>query len=136
MLVKDLESSTKTLQTSLEGFRDQAIKQLTSQISALQSTVDSDLMPRILDSGDKAVRITSEVAGQGPLQVKQITDEIDRLIRARKRKMRWLRGFGWALVEWALVAVMWCLWLTVVLVGSVKRVFGVGWGVVRWLFWL
>jgi hypothetical protein len=136
ILVKDLESSTKALQTSLEGFRDKAIQELTRQISVLQSTVDSDLMPRILDSGDQAVRITSEVSGQGPLQVKQITDEIDRMIRARKRRMRWLRGFGWMLVEWALVAVMWCLWLIVVLVGSVKRVFGAGFGVVRWLLWL
>ncbi|KAI4712993.1 hypothetical protein J4E89_001971 [Alternaria sp. Ai002NY15] len=136
MLVKDLESTTKALQSSLESFRDQAIQQLTNQISALQSTVDSDLMPRILESGDQAVRITSEVSGQGPLQVKQITDEIDRMIRTRKRRMRWIRGFGWMLVEWALVALMWCLWLIVVLVGSVKRVFGVGIGVIRWLLWL
>jgi hypothetical protein len=136
ILVKDLESSTKALQTSLEGFRDKAIQNLTHQISALQSTVDSNLMPRILEGGDQAVRITSEVSGQAPLQVKQITDEIDRMIRARKRRMRWLRGFGWMLVEWALVAVMWCLWLIVVLVGSVKRVLGAGFGVVRWLLWL
>ncbi|KAG9189606.1 hypothetical protein G6011_06474 [Alternaria panax] len=136
ILVKDLESSTKALQTSLESFRDKAIQQLTNQISALQSTVDSDLMPRILESGDKAVRITSEVSGQGPLQVKQITDEIDRMIHTRRRRMRWIRGFGWMLVEWALVAFMWCLWLIVVLIGSVKRAFGVVMGVIRWLLWL
>jgi hypothetical protein len=136
ILVKDLESSTKALQSSLESFRDKAIQQLTNQIAALQSTVDSDLMPRILESGDQAVRITSDVSGQGPLQVKQITDDIDRMIRMRKRRMRWIRGFGWMLVEWALVAFMWCLWLIVVLVGSVKRVFGMGVGVIRWLLWL
>ncbi|KNG47376.1 hypothetical protein TW65_05927 [Stemphylium lycopersici] len=136
ILVKDLEASTKALQSTLECFRDKAIQQLTNQISTLQSTVDSDLMPRILEGGDKAVRVTSEVSGQGPLQVKQITDEIDRMIRARKRRMRWMGGFGWMLLEWALVGLMWCLWLTVVLVGSVKRVFGAGWGVIRWLLWL
>lgn len=136
ILVKDLESSTKALQCSLEGFRNKAIQNLTNQISALQSTVDSDLMPRILAGGDKAVRITSDITGQGPLQVKQITDEIDRMIRERRRRMRWIRGFGWMLVEWALVGVMWCLWLIVVLVGSVKKVFGTGWKFVRWLLWL
>ena len=82
------------------------------------------------------MRVTSEVSGQGSLEVKQITDEIDRMIRARKRRMRWMRSFGWMLVEWALVGFMWCLWLIVVLVGLVKRVFGMGWGVVRWLLWL
>ncbi|KAL6151067.1 hypothetical protein ACJQWK_10854 [Exserohilum turcicum] len=136
ILVKDLEASTKALQSALEGFRNKAIQQLSSQVSLLQSTVDSDLMPRILEAGDKAVRVTSEVSGQGSLQVKQITDEIDGMIRARKRRMKWMGGFGWMLVEWALVGLMWCLWLTVVLVGSVKRVFGVGWSVVRWLLWL
>ncbi|KAJ4374254.1 hypothetical protein N0V83_002995 [Neocucurbitaria cava] len=54
-LVKDLESSTKALQTSLENFRNSAIKELTAQITQLQSRVDSDLMPRILDGGDKAM---------------------------------------------------------------------------------
>ncbi|KAE8824691.1 hypothetical protein CFE70_008935 [Pyrenophora teres f. teres 0-1] len=136
ILVKDLESCTRALQSTLECFRDRAIQQLTNQISSLQSTVDSDLMPRILEGGDEAVRITSEVSGRGPLQVKQITDEIDRMIRARRRRMRWVRSFGWMLVEWGLVAVMWCVWLIVVLVGSVKRVFGMGLGVIRWLLWL
>ncbi|CAO2657243.1 Nn.00g033690.m01.CDS01 [Neocucurbitaria sp. VM-36] len=135
-LVKDLESSTKSLQASLENFRNSAIKDLTTQISQLQSRIDSDLMPRILDGGDKAVRITSEVSGQGPLHVKQITDEIDRMLRVRRRRMRWVRGLGWMLVEWALVAVMWWMWLVVVLVGSVKRVLCLGWGLVRWLLWL
>ena len=136
ILVKDLEASTHSLQSSLESFRDKVIQELTSKISDLHTSVDSDLMTRILDSSDQALRITSEISGQGPLQVKQITDEIDRMLRARRRQMRWVRGFGWMMVEWALVAIMWCVWLVVVLVGSVKRVFGVGWGLVKWLLWL
>lgn len=136
ILVKDLESSTKALKLSLETFRNNAIKELTTQVAHLQSRVDADLMPRILDEGDKAVRITSEISGQGPLQVKEIMDEIDRMLRARRRRMRWLRGFGWMLVEWALLAVMWFVWLMVVLVGSVKKVLGIGWGLTRWLLWL
>lgn len=136
ILIKELESSSKSLQGSLEHFRDKAIQDLSSRIAKLQSTVDSDIMTRILDGGDQALKITSEISGQGPLQVKQITDEIDRMLRARRRRMRWVRGLGWMVVEWALVASMWCLWLVVVLVSTVKRVFGVGWGVVRWLLWL
>jgi hypothetical protein len=136
ILMRELESSTKSLSASTQHFRNRTIKDLTERISDLRRKVDSDLMPRIFEGGDTAVRITSEISGQGPLQVKQITDDIDRMLRARRRRMRWLRGFGWMLVEWALVAFMWWLWLVVVLVGSVKRVFGFGWGVVRWLLWL
>jgi len=136
LLVRELESSTRSLSASTQNFRNKTIKELTEVITELRARVDSDLMPRIFDSGDTAVRITSEISGQGPLQVKQITDDIDRMLRHRRRRMRWVRGFGWMLVEWALVAVMWWVWLVVVLVGSVKRVFGFGWGVVRWLLWL
>lgn len=136
ILVKDLESSSKSLQASLESFRDKAIKELTSKISGLQSLVESDLMTRVLEGGDKSIRITSAISGEGPLEVKQITDEVDRMLRARRRQTRWIRGLGWMMVEWALVAIMWCLWLMVVLVGSVKRVFCLGIGVVRWLLWL
>ncbi|KAH5371515.1 hypothetical protein HBI48_038880 [Parastagonospora nodorum] len=136
LLLRELESSTRSLSASTQQFRNKTIKELSERVTELRRKVDSDLMPRIFEGGDTAVRITSEISGQGPLQVKQITDDIDRMLRARPRRMRWLRGFGWMLVEWALVAVMWWLWLVVVLVGSVKRVFGFGWGVVRWLLWL
>jgi hypothetical protein len=136
ILMRELESSTRSLSASTQQFRNKTIKNLTERITELRAKVDTDLMPRIFEGGDTAVRITSEISGQGPLQVKQITDDIDHMLRARRRRMRWLRGFGWMLVEWALVAVMWWLWLIVVLVGSVKRVFGFGIGVVRWLLWL
>jgi hypothetical protein len=136
ILMRELESSTRSLSVSTQQFRNKTIKELTELITELRSRVDSDLMPRIFEGGDTAVRITSEISGQGPLQVKQITDDIDRMLRARKRRMRWLRGFGWMLVEWALVAFMWWLWLVVVFVGSVKKVFGFGLGVVRWLLWI
>jgi hypothetical protein len=135
-LMRELESSTQSLSASTQNFHNKTIKELTERITKLRSKVDSDLMPRIFEGGDTAVRITSEISGQGPLQVKQITDDIDRMLRARRRRMRWLRGFGWMLVEWALVAFMWWLWLVVVLIRSVKSVFGFGWNVVRWLLWL
>jgi hypothetical protein len=136
ILMCELENSTRSLRSSTQSFRNNTIKQLTERIADLRSRVDSDLMPRIFESGDLAVRITSEISGQGPLQVKQIADDIDRMLRARRRRMRWIRGFGWMMVEWALVAVMWFVWLIVVLVGSVKRVLGFALGVVRWLLWL
>lgn len=136
LLTRQLESSTSSLTASTQHFRSQTIKEISDLISGLRSRLDDELMPRILDAGDKAVRITSEVSGEGPLQVKQITDDIEHMLRARRRGMKWLRGVGWMMVEWALVAVMWWVWLVVVLVGSVKKVCGFGIGVVRWLLWI
>ncbi|KAH8723881.1 hypothetical protein GQ44DRAFT_709301 [Phaeosphaeriaceae sp. PMI808] len=136
ILMCELESSTQALSASTQHFRNKTIKELSDLVIDLRSRVDLDLMPRIFESGDTAVRITSEISGQGPLQVKQITDDIDRMLRSRRRRMRWLRTFGWMLVEWALVAFLWWVWLVVVLFGSVKKLFGLGWKVVRWLLWL
>lgn len=136
ILVRSLESSTQALHASTNTFRDSTVKELTSMISSLKSRVESDLNPRVRDTGDEAVRITSEVSGNAPLAVKQVTDEIDKMIRMRRRRMRWVRRIGWILVEWTLLGIMWWLWLVVVVLGSVKRVFGVGWAIVRWLLWL
>lgn len=136
MLVNNLESSTSVLCSLTQTFRDNTIKELTTLVTDLTHRVEADLMPRILDGGDSAVRIISEVSGQGPLQVKQITDDIDRMLRARRRRMKWIRGFGWMLVEWALVGAMWWLWLVVVLVGFMKRIVSMSWGIARWLLWL
>ncbi|KAF2109312.1 hypothetical protein BDV96DRAFT_586196 [Lophiotrema nucula] len=136
MLVSTLEASTKSLHASAEGFRESTVKELHSAINALKATVEADLFPKVRNSGDEAMRITNEVSGQAPLTVKQVSDEIDRMIRMRRRRMRWARRVGWMLVEWLLVGVMWWLWFIVVILSTVKRFFGFGWSVVRWLLWI
>ncbi|KAF2132238.1 DUF221-domain-containing protein [Dothidotthia symphoricarpi CBS 119687] len=95
ILLQDLEASTDTLSNFTKTFRDATIKDLTNLVADLTSRVEVDLMPRILDGGDSAVRVVSEVSGQGPLQVKQITDDIDHMLRTRRRRMKWIRSFGW-----------------------------------------
>ena len=68
--------------------------------------------------------------------MKRINDKIERMIRGRKRRFRWLRRGGWVLVEWTLVGVMWYVWFLVVLC---RIVLGIGKGLVgsvRWLLFL
>lgn len=136
ILVRFLESSTQALQASAEEFRDSTVKELASMITTLKSRVESDLFPRVRNSADEAVKITSEVSSNAPLSVKQISDEVDRMLRMRRRRMRWVRRVGWMLVEWMLLGFMWFVWLIVVILGSVRRVFGFGFKVVRWLLWV
>jgi hypothetical protein len=136
ILVNNLESSTQSLNTSADHFRDKTVHELTTKISALKSQVETDLLPRVRSSGDEAIKITSEVSGNAPLTVKQVNDEIDRMLRMRKRRMRYLRRVGWTALEWLLVGFMWLAWLSVMVLGSVGRMVGFGWKVVRWLLWL
>lgn len=136
MLVRDLERSTSALQDACEKFRSGTIKDLNTRIVHLRDSVENDLMPRIFESGDKAVRITSEVSGQGPLQVKQINDEIDRMLRQRRRHTRWVMSWGWSLVEWAIVVALRLASIVFAIYGLLKSVVGLIWGIVRWLLWL
>jgi hypothetical protein len=136
ILVHDLEQSTSALHATCEKFKTSAIKDLNNRITHLRESIDNDLMPRIFEAGDKAVHITSEVSGQGPLQVKQINDEIDRMLRQRRRHTRWVMSWGWSLVEWMIVVALRVASIIFAVYGILKSVFGVPWAIVRWLLWL
>lgn len=136
MLVHDLEHSASALHNTCEKFRSGTIKDLHTRIVQLRENIENDLMPRIFESGDKAVHITSEVSGQGPLQVKQINDEIDRMMRQRRRHTRWVMSWGWSLVEWSIVVALRIASIVFAAYGFAKSIVGALWAVVRWLLWL
>lgn len=136
ILVHDLEHSTSALHDACEKFRSATIKDVNTRIVQLRESIENDLMPRIFESGDRAVRITSEVSGQGPLQVKQINDEIDRIMRQRRRHTRWVMSWGWSAVEWTIVVALRVTSIVFAVYALLKNAVGLAWGVVRWLLWL
>jgi hypothetical protein len=136
ILVRNLEAQTAALQDAAQTYRDDTIKDLTSRVGELKGRVEAEILSRVRSAGDEAMRISSAIAGDAPLEVKQVGDLIDNMIRVRRRRMRWVRRVGWMLVEWMLLGVMWCAWLVVVMLRTVRSVFGGVWGFVRWLFWL
>ena len=136
MLVYDLERSTSTLHNACEHFQSGTIKDLNARIIHLRDSIENDLMPRIFENGDKAVRVTSEVSGQGSLQVKQINDEIDRMLRQRRRHTRWVMSWGWSAVEWTIVVALRFASVIFAVYGLLKSIIGMIWGVIKWLLWL
>lgn len=119
-----------------EDFRSGTIKDLNKRINVLRDSIESDLMPRIFEAGDKAVQITSEVSGQGPLHVKQINDEIDRMLRQRRRHTRWAMSWGWSAVEWSIVVALRMASIVFAIYGLGKSIVVMIWSVVKWLLWL
>ncbi|KAF2007232.1 DUF221-domain-containing protein [Amniculicola lignicola CBS 123094] len=97
ILTQNLEGLTQAMHDSATEFRESTAKELSNMISSLKSRVESDLFPRLRSCGDEAVRITNEISGNAPLSVKQISDDIDKMIRMRRRRMRWVRRVGWML---------------------------------------
>lgn len=136
ILVHDLGHSASALHNVCEKFRSGTIKDFNTRITQLRESIESDLVPRIFESGDKAVQITSEVSGQGPLQVKQINDEIDRMLRQRRRHSRWVMSWGWSAVEWSIVVALRLASVIFAIYGLLKSVIGMIWAVVKWLLWL
>lgn len=136
ILTQNLEASNMALHASADEFRESAVKDMMSLLNTLKSRVELDVLPRVRNSSDEAVRTISDVSGNAPLAVKQVNDEIDKMIRHRRRRMRWVRRVGWMLVEWTLIGGMWWVWLIVVILGTLKKVFVFGWRIIRWMLWI
>lgn len=136
ILVRQLEASTTALQSSAETYRNSTLPALTNNINALKARVEAVMFPRVREAADEALRITSVVSAEKPLEVKQVGDRIERIVRVRRRRTRWVRRVGWMVVEWMVLGVMWWVWLVVVLVGWVRRGVRGMWRVGRWLLWL
>lgn len=136
ILTSALESRTASLHAAAEQFGSRTVLTLQSRIADLKGTLETDLFARVRESGDEALRTSSWVSAEAPLRVKQVGDEVERMVRLRRRRTRWVRRVGWTVLEWLLLGIMWGVWGVVTLGRGVGRV--VGWvvGVVRWLLWL
>jgi hypothetical protein len=136
ILSDDIQLSAQMWHSSADTFCNSTVSSLVERISILQSRLVSNLTPMARDAADEADEVGRDLVTSQTLKVKRVTDKMDKMIRRRKRRFRWLRRGGWVLVEWLLVGVMWYVWFMVVLT---RVVMGVGKGVVRsfrWLFWL
>lgn len=103
---------------------------------ALRTRLAADLSERARRCADDADDVGRDLLDARRLEVKRVTDAMDKMLRRRRRRFRWARRAGWLALEYMLVGLMWYVWFIVV----VCRVFvGLGrglWGGVRWLFWL
>lgn len=136
ILSNDIQLSSRMWQSTADTFINNIIPSLLSQIETLHIKLSDGLGPMSRKAADEADEVSRDLVTSQTLQVKRVTDKIDKMTRRRRRKFRWLRRGGWVVVEWALVGVMWWVWAMVVLL---RVVMGVGRGLlgsVRWLFWL
>lgn len=136
ILSNDIQLSSRMWQSSADTFINTSVSNLLSSISALQTNLSDNLSPATRQAGDEADEVSQDLVTSQTLEVKRVTDKIDKMMRRRRRRFRWARRGGWVMVEWALVGVMWYVWFMVVLL---RVVLGIGRGVLgsmRWLFWL
>jgi hypothetical protein len=136
ILSNDIQLSSRMWQASADNFCSTTVNDLLNRIEGLQGRIVDQLTPMTRKATDEADEVSKDLVTGQTLAVKRLLDMMDKMMRRRRRRFRWLRRGGWVMLEWALVGVMWYVWFLVVLA---RIVMGVGRGVVgvvRWLFWM
>lgn len=134
--IGNIESSNRQLRDDAEIFSTRTMEALYERIRAIDEHVTLKLTPAVRAAADEADDIGTQLTTTHTLAVKELNDSVNVLLRRRGRRFRWVRRTGYVLLEWALLGLMWWVWLIVVIVllfrGTIRG-FVRG---VRWLFWL
>ncbi|CAK7262437.1 hypothetical protein SEPCBS57363_000024 [Sporothrix epigloea] len=131
-----IQRSGASWQKSAEMFANAKVPDLRQRIANVRTRVAVDLSGLARQAADEADEVTHDLMAVQRLQVKRVGDSIEKMLRRRQRRFRWVRRAGWLTVEWLLVGLMWYVWFVVTLA---RIVLGFGRGVyagVRWLLWL
>ncbi|KAK2745884.1 hypothetical protein FQN57_003497 [Myotisia sp. PD_48] len=134
--ILSLDDRVAGLKRSMTAFNVSGVSPLKSDLQRLEELVSSSLTTRIRTVTTQAEDLTMELSTTSTLAIKQLHDALDKGIRKRNRRLRWVIRFGYVLLEWVLVGVLWWVW-TVVMVFRIFR--GLWRGTVsgiRWIFWL
>ncbi|KJZ77344.1 hypothetical protein HIM_03068 [Hirsutella minnesotensis 3608] len=131
-----IQASGQRWQLSADKLANQTAPAVQKRIGELRSRLVDDLSEMTRTAANEADETSRDLALGQPLKVKHVTDTIEKMLRRRRRRLRWVRRALWLMVEWLLVGLMWYVWFVVM----IFRVFlGLGKGVwkgVRWLLWL
>jgi len=129
------EGAVDALHASARAFKDGRVGQLGHRIGDLRGVVEScDERTRAM--GDLAVGFGADVTGQRAMEVRRVMEALDKLVRARRRRLRGLRRIGFGLLEWVVLLFMWWVWFIVVVIKMGWNVLrGLGFAL-RWIFWL
>lgn len=131
-----IQHACQQRKASADRFEKHTIPNLHKRVGSVRSRVADDLSGMARDAADLADETSKDLAVGQRLKAKHVIDVIEKMMRNRRRRFRWVRRGMWLVVEWTLVGFMWYVWFIVVIL----RVFlGIGQGVwrgVRWLLWI
>ncbi|KAL4787380.1 hypothetical protein BJX76DRAFT_20605 [Aspergillus varians] len=136
MLLQRIESSHSSFESSIEHVPKAAFSPLKSQLSVLEDLVNKSLNTRVRAAAEEAENLSMQLNTTSTLAVKQLSDTLEHGLRKRHRRLRWLRRTGFMMLEWALVGLLWWVWLIVVGFRLLRKLLhGMASGV-RWILWL
>jgi spore coat protein CotF len=130
------ETTQYSFQQSMHHFSTATSSPLRSQIKNLETLVNQSLAPRVRAAANDAEDMCVQLNTTSTLAVKQLSDALDKGVRKRRRRLRWIRRTGFMFLEWALVAMLWWVWLIVMAFKLVRGIFRGFFSGVRWVLWL
>lgn len=136
VLSDTIDQSIRRSEASTAKFALEIAPVLQRRVESLHDRVAGDLIEMTHRAADEADEVNRDLVDSQRLKVKRVVDTMDKMLRRRRRRFRWVRRAGWLAVEWVLVGFMWYVWFVVMIA---RIVLGVGKGVVgvvRWLLWL
>lgn len=135
MLTNSLENESVALQEDMERFKTGTVDILRRDLVEMKDLVES-CVERARNEGDESVRFGAELMGQRTIEVRRVVDALEKLARARRRRLRWIRRVGFGLVEWSVVMVMWWIWLLVIIWKTIWGTIKGAGRAIRWVLWL
>jgi len=135
-LVSNIEMTIQQLRDMADHFAHSTVDKLHHQIKDIDDRVTYKLTPLVRAAADDADAFSTELTTTHTLAVKQLNDSVDAILRRRRRRLRWARKWGWAMLEWALLGIMWMVWFVVMVIQLVRGIVAAIIRGVRWLFWL
>lgn len=131
-----IQASGQRWQTSADRFAGKTAPALRNRVWQLRARLGDDLSSMTRKAADEADETNKGLALDQPLKVKHVLDALDRLLRQRRRRFRWVRRGMWLAVEWFLIGFMWYVWFVVMIFRLFLGVGKVTVNSVKWLLWL
>jgi hypothetical protein len=135
-ILQRFEKTQHSFQQSMHHFSTTTSLPLRDQLKNLEDLVNHSLTPRVRATANDAEDLCVQLNTTSTLAVKQLSDALDMGIRKRRRRLRWIRRTGFVVLEWALVAMLWWVWLIVMAFKLARGVFRGAFSGVRWILWL
>ncbi len=135
-LLASIDSTNRQIKDAMDHFSHVTVEDLHTKIRAIDDRITYTLTPLVRNSADDADTLSTALTTTHTLAIKQLNHSVDIILRRRRRRFRWIRRAGWAMLEWTLLGIMWLAWLIVVIVRLVRGTIRALVVAVRWLFWV
>ncbi|KAK4096109.1 hypothetical protein N658DRAFT_562652 [Parathielavia hyrcaniae] len=106
-LASSITTSTSQFHTVSSQFTSETAPALLYRVESLRSKVAGELTSLAQSAADAADEANHDLVVGQRLKVKRVVDAMDKMLRRRRRRFRWVRRAGWLIVEWLLVGCMW-----------------------------